>query len=86
MHKRLTMKIDFTDEQRAALEPLFAKVREQNQAGAPELAIFAQVWPDGCVAMTANPEEVAAIRAALRHTGTGTRYSADHWVEESQAA
>ena len=45
------------------------------------MAIFAQVWPDGFVAMTANPLEVGAIRQAFGHTGTGERLSAQHWVE-----
>lgn len=80
MPKRMTMKLELTDAQRELLEPMFQAVRDANRLGA-EVAIFAQVWPDGLVAMTANPLEVGAIRAAFGHTGTGERLSAQHWVE-----
>lgn len=80
MPKRMTMKLELTDAQRELLEPMFQAVRDANKLGA-EVAIFAQVWPDGFVAMTANPLEVGAIRATFGHTSTGVRLSAQHWVE-----
>lgn len=58
------IKIDLTDDQREALEPLFECSREQNAAGKYG-SIVAQVYPDAMVVSALSPEKAKTIRDAL---------------------
>lgn len=88
-HTRLKIKFELTADQRLLLAPLFAQVEEHNKThpGAGQgVAIFAQVYRDGCIAITANPYEVSIIQGALRTTSYERRASAFEWWESPTEA
>lgn len=75
-HTRLKTKFRLTADQRHLLAPLFAQVEEHNKTDlgtGQGIAIFAQVYRDGCVAITVNPHEVSIIQGALRTTSANRR-------------
>jgi hypothetical protein len=62
--KSLHTRIELTDEQALALDPLFEKVREASREGR-SCAIVAQVFPDGLVANYITGGKIDALAVAL---------------------
>lgn len=63
-HMRIMIRVELTEAQQSALEPLFEKVVASNKEG-KTCSIAAQVWRDGMVVTFLDEEKYVSLAAAL---------------------